>query len=102
MENILDDLTLSLEQNRDTDGEKEEDRLDNLDQDLLDSLDVMGRSLSELAPELKKRALDMASKLILQFIQGGVNGIHPLPTYQSSTIRDNENIVDLDLERTLD
>ncbi|MCY3413036.1 MAG: VWA domain-containing protein [Candidatus Heimdallarchaeota archaeon] len=79
-----------------------DEELDDLEKDLIDAMEFVGASLKNLAPSLRKRAKELASELILKFIQGSFTGMHSLPTYKSRPLGNTNTIFDIDLERTID
>lgn len=79
--------------------------LDNLEGNdrnkILDEIEFIGRTYWKAAPEFRKQIQDLASKLIIKFIQGTFGKTHPLPAYTSIKSNTRE-IFDLDIERTVE
>ena len=68
---------------------------------LFTNFDIIGKALWDSNPEFRENARKIATKLIIEFIEGSFGSTHSLPTYVSRPFVDGD-LNDLDIEGTLE
>jgi hypothetical protein len=90
-------------------GEGEEDD-DDLDQEWLDpdgnnvllNFDMIGKTFWDKSQEIRNQVRELATKLILKFVEGSLGNTHTLPIYKSKPLKDNSEMFEIDIEATIE
>ncbi len=102
-----DDLEDFIELHNLGDGEEEDDDADQnwLDLDgsnILANIEIIGKTLWDENISVRNEARNLASQLIIRFIEGTIGKTYSLPTYRSQPLSANNSFFDLDIEATLE
>jgi len=81
--------------------DEDEEKLDNLGTNLLNNIELIGKSIWDNSPEFRDKTREIATELLLKFTQGSYGDSRKLPIYKSQPHKDGE-FFDLDVDSTVD
>ncbi len=69
---------------------------------IFDEIDLVGKRMDGSSKIFFEKSRDFAAKLILNFIQGRLGEVHSLPQYRSRSIKEGQELFEIDIDSTLE
>ena len=97
---FLDNLRFE-ETDDDATDEIDQSKFDQIASKLFQDYDLIGKALWSESSDFRIKAQEIATKLIIEFIEGSYGSTHALPTYVSIPMKSN-SLNDMDLDSTIE